>query len=183
MGALDWAELQSPIGPLVLVASDKGLCHIEFGDFAVREEQLRRWARKWLAEAGDAPWSNRPDNPHIRAAAGQLRRYFDGSLAVFDVKLDMQGTPFQKKVWQALLDVPFGEVRSYKDIAEAIGQPKAVRAVGGANNKNPIPLIVPCHRIIGASGAMVGYGGGLQIKTHLLDHERACAVYAREAAT
>jgi O-6-methylguanine DNA methyltransferase len=173
-GTLVWAEIGSPIGELVLVASDAGLCHIEFGNFATREEPLRRWARKWLGEAGDAPWSNRLDHPHIQAASEQLGRYFDGMLAQFDVKLDMRGTPFQRRVWEALLDVPFGEVRSYKDIAEAIGQPKAVRAVGGANNKNPIPLIVPCHRIIGASGAMVGYGGGLPIKTHLLEHERAC---------
>lgn len=167
-----WTELKSPVGPLVLLATDAGLCRIEFGDFALREEKLRNWTRTWFT--GDAQWVLVKPNEHIMIseAAGQLERYFAGGLEAFTVKLDMRGTPFQTKVWQALQDVPYGESRSYKHIAEAIGQPKAVRAVGGANNRNPVPLIVPCHRIIGAGGALVGYGGGLDTKTYLLALER-----------
>lgn len=166
-----WSEMESPIGPLVLLATDTGLCHIDFGSYAAREAPLRQWADRWRPDGG-APWAAEPEHPVIREATGELKRYFAGELEVFSVKLDLRGTPFQTRVWQALLDVPFGEVRSYKHIAEAIGQPKAVRAVGGANNRNPLPLIVPCHRIIGASGELVGYGGGMEIKTFLLQLER-----------
>lgn len=167
-----WSEIESPIGPLVLLATDEGLCHVDFGSYAAREIPLRRWAERWYPGAG-TPWVHGAGHPVIGETAGQLKRYFDGQLDAFSVKLDLRGTPFQTRVWQALLDVPFGEVRSYKNIAEAIGQPKAVRAVGGANNRNPIPLIVPCHRIIGASGDLVGYGGGMEIKTYLLQLERS----------
>ncbi|MDQ0892397.1 O-6-methylguanine DNA methyltransferase [Paenibacillus sp. V4I9] len=103
----------------------------------------------------------------------QLEQYFRRERLSFEGELDLQGTEFQKQVWTALLSIPYGEIVSYKHIAEAIGSPKAVRAVGGANNKNPIPVIIPCHRIIGASGDLVGYGGGLPIKVLLLDLERS----------
>lgn len=166
-----WSEIPAPIGPLVLLATDQGLCHIDFGDFASREQPLRSWAKTRLASA-DSDWRECPEHPVIREAASELERYFAGELTTFNVKLDMRGTPFQLRVWQALLDIPYGESCSYKHIAGAIGQPKAVRAVGGANNRNPLPLIVPCHRVVGASGALVGYGGGLNIKTYLLQHER-----------
>ncbi|MBW7474915.1 methylated-DNA--[protein]-cysteine S-methyltransferase [Paenibacillus oenotherae] len=168
---MSWREMASPIGPLVLLATDQGLCHIDFGGYASREEPLRKWAAARGIALAPA-WQEDPEHPVIREAAAQLERYFAGELTAFNVQLDMRGTPFQLRVWEALLDVPYGEVCSYKHIAEAIGQPKAVRAVGGANNRNPLPLIVPCHRVIGASGDMVGYGGGLNIKTYLLQHER-----------
>jgi len=105
-------------------------------------------------------------------AAKELSEYFSGKRKSFDLPLEPQGTEFQKKVWSALLEIPFGETRSYKDIAEKIGNPKACRAVGGANNKNPIVIIIPCHRVIGAYGGLVGYGLGLPMKQQLLDIEK-----------
>lgn len=105
-------------------------------------------------------------------AEKELSEYFSGKRKSFDLPLEPQGTEFQKKVWAALLEIPFGETRSYKDIAEKIGNPKACRAVGGANNKNPIVIIIPCHRVIGAYGGLVGYGLGLPMKQQLLDIEK-----------
>jgi methylated-DNA-[protein]-cysteine S-methyltransferase len=103
----------------------------------------------------------------------QLDEYFAGERDAFDLPLEPQGTEFQRAVWNALAAIPFGETRSYGQIAEKVGRPKAARAVGMANNRNPIAVIVPCHRVIGAGGALVGYAGGLERKTWLLDHERA----------
>ncbi len=101
----------------------------------------------------------------------QVLEYFDGKRKVFDFKYEMQGTDFQKKVWSALLEIPYGETRTYKDIAKAIGNEKASRAVGNANNKNPVTIVVPCHRVIGTSGKLVGYAGGLKMKEYLLEME------------
>ena len=109
----------------------------------------------------------------IQTAASQLQEYLDGKRREFSLPLLLEGTPFQKAVWKALLDIPYGETRSYRDIAETIGNPKAVRAVGMANNRNPISFIVPCHRVIGADGSLVGYGGGLALKQQLLDLEKS----------
>lgn len=107
----------------------------------------------------------------LKEANRQLQEYFAGKRKVFDLPLAQQGTTFQQKVWQALTEIPFGETRSYGHIAERIGQPKASRAVGGANNKNPLPIFIPCHRVIGADGKLVGYAGGLEIKKILLHVE------------
>ncbi|CRF28599.1 methylated-DNA--protein-cysteine methyltransferase [Mycobacterium tuberculosis] len=159
-------EMESPIGPLTLGWSDKGLCSIEFGTFVEAENKLKAWSRR---RYGTEKWEQAPESP--AEAARQLRDYFAGALHSFDLPLDLQGTSFQLKVWEALAEIPFGSTRSYKDIAERIGSPQAVRAVGGANNGNPVPIIIPCHRVIGANGTMVGYGGGLDIKTFLLQHE------------
>ena len=104
----------------------------------------------------------------IKEACHQLSEYLKGERQIFDLPLNPKGTDFQKRVWQALCDIPYGETRSYKQIAEAIGNPKAVRAVGMANNRNPITIVVPCHRVIGADGKLVGYGGGLEMKEFLL---------------
>jgi O-6-methylguanine DNA methyltransferase len=112
-----------------------------------------------------------PSNPLLREAASQLRAYFGGELRDFDLTLDMQGTGFQKRVWAELLHIPYGETRSYSDVAKVIGEPKAVRAVGAANGRNPVPIVVPCHRVIGAGGSLTGYGGGLPLKRFLLDLE------------
>lgn len=106
----------------------------------------------------------------------ELTQFFGGDRVEFDIPLDPQGTAFQKSVWKALLEIPYGKTCSYKEIAIAIGNPKAVRAVGMANNRNPISFIIPCHRVIGADGSLVGYGGGLELKKWLLDLEREVAI-------
>ena len=108
----------------------------------------------------------------LKEAIKQLNEYFDGERSSFDLKLQPQGTEFQNKVWKALIEIPFGETRSYGEIAKIIGNEKASRAVGMANNKNPIAIIVPCHRVIGANGKLVGYAGGLDIKEMLLNLEK-----------
>jgi len=115
---------------------------------------------------------SRKETPLHRKAAEQLREYFDGKLKVFDLPIAPVGTEFQIRCWEALLQVPYGETRSYGDIARAAGSPKGFRAVGMANNRNPIAMIIPCHRIIGSDGKLVGYGGGLDIKVFLLELER-----------
>lgn len=112
-------------------------------------------------------------NPAILETARQLRAYFAGILRNFDLPLDLRGTPFQLKVWGALATIPYGETRSYLQIAAAIGAEKAVRAVGAANGANPIPIVIPCHRVIGSGGKLVGYGGGLPLKKRLLTLEGA----------
>jgi methylated-DNA-[protein]-cysteine S-methyltransferase len=116
-----------------------------------------------------------PSHPLLREAVRQLRAYFDGFLRRFELPLDLQGTPFQLRVWRELETIPFGERRSYADIAYAVGAPKAVRAVGAANGANPVAIVVPCHRVIGSNGKLTGYGGGLPLKKKLLELE-CCAL-------
>ena len=108
----------------------------------------------------------------LKEAAGQLKDYLAGELREFSLPLEPEGTPFMKSVWRALSQIPYGRTVSYKDIATAVGNPKASRAVGMANNRNPLPILIPCHRVIGANGALVGYGGGLDIKVKLLEIEK-----------
>jgi len=113
------------------------------------------------------------ETPVIERAAAQLKEYIEGKRKEFDLPLALAGTEFQRSVWKALQDIPWGETRSYKDIATQVGNPKATRAVGMANNRNPIPIIVPCHRVIGSDGSLIGYGGGLQMKRYLLELEKS----------
>lgn len=108
----------------------------------------------------------------IKACFRQLKEYFEGKRKEFNVPIEAKGTEFQNKVWKALLDIPYGETRSYKDIAIAIGNEKACRAIGMANNKNPISIIIPCHRVVGSNGKLIGYGGGLDKKEKLLNIEK-----------
>ncbi|WP_054958617.1 tRNA epoxyqueuosine(34) reductase QueG [Paenibacillus dakarensis] len=161
-------EIQTPIGTLTVVATDLGICLIEFGAFTVKEAVLQQWSRTY---AGGAGYEH--NEQRLADAASQLQQYFEGTLKEFDLPIDLRGTPFQLQVWEALKKIPYGVIRSYKDIAEAIGRPKAVRAVGGANNKNPVPIIVPCHRVLGMDGTLIGYGGGLENKRTLLALEGA----------
>ena len=112
--------------------------------------------------------------PLLTKAADQLAEYFAGRRKEFDLPLNPEGTDFQRKIWNALQKIPFGETRSYKQLAEMAGNGKACRAAGGANNKNPLPVFIPCHRVIGADGSPVGYGGGLKIKQFLLELEKKC---------
>ncbi|CAM3618348.1 methylated-DNA--[protein]-cysteine S-methyltransferase [Marinicrinis lubricantis] len=159
-------EMSSPIGTLTLISTDKGICSIEFCSF---EEYVQRLSAFNPAEAFDQDTVEKaPQAGLLQAAVLQLEQYFSGKRKIFDLSLDLSGTDFQRKVWRALMDIPYGETRSYQDIAGAVGNLKAVRAVGGANNRNPVPIIVPCHRVIGKNGSMVGYGGGLYIKETLL---------------
>ena len=115
------------------------------------------------------------ETPFHRKASGQLDEYFSGRRKIFDLPLAPKGTDFQMRCWEALLQVPYGETRSYGDIARSVGSPRGFRAVGMANNRNPIAIIIPCHRIIGSDGKLVGFGGGLDIKAFLLDLERKYA--------
>jgi methylated-DNA-[protein]-cysteine S-methyltransferase len=120
-----------------------------------------------------------PRNAVLSEAERQFRAYFAGELRRFDLPLDVVGSEFQKRVWRELETIPYGETRTYRQIAEAIGAPRAVRAVGAANGSNPLPIVIPCHRVIGSGGKLVGYGGGLPLKKRLLELEGWPALYAR----
>lgn len=163
---LGYTTMPSPIGTLLLAATEKGLCFIGFGDEEKELPALQRWRKKQMLPATPVR-----DEEITQQAKTELEQYFAGKRNAFDLSLDLHGTPFQKKVWRELTNIPHGETRSYKEIALAIGAMKAVRAIGGANHCNPIPIIVPCHRVIGSNGALVGYGGGLSIKEYLLQLE------------
>jgi methylated-DNA-[protein]-cysteine S-methyltransferase len=145
------------IGTLTLVGDEAGLRHIEF-------------EKKKPTLAIKADWQRKPH--FFGPAKEQLRAYFKGGLKRFELPLVPVGTAFQLKVWEALKKIPYGELASYGDIAAAIGNPKAVRAVGGANARNPLPIIIPCHRVIGSDGSLTGFGGGLTTKQRLIDLER-----------
>ncbi|MGE9270626.1 MAG: methylated-DNA--[protein]-cysteine S-methyltransferase, partial [Verrucomicrobiales bacterium] len=140
---------------LVLFASSRGLAAVFFHHRIPEEPQ----------QADD------PENPHLNAATHQLKEYFDRSRTRFELSLDRVGTPFQTAVWTQLEAIPFGETSSYGDIAKRLSKPGAMRAVGLANGCNPVSIIVPCHRVIGADGSLTGFGGGLEIKRQLLSHE------------
>ena len=154
------AIIPSPIGALTLLANDRGLTALLWENDDPRRVRLDH-----------GPADDR--HPVLRETAGQLDDYFAGRRRAFDLPLDFTGTAFQKAVWAALLTIPFGQTRSYGQIARQIGKPKAVRAVGAANGRNPIGIIAPCHRVIGASGALTGFAGGLDAKRRLLALESA----------
>jgi methylated-DNA-[protein]-cysteine S-methyltransferase len=153
-----YKTMKSPVGELKLVASDKGLVAILWENDNPNRIRL-------------GTMSEDKNHPILLETERQLQEYFAGKRNAFSVKLDFAGTEFQKQVWQALLRIPFGETRSYGQIAKEIGNPKAVRAVGAANGKNPISIIAPCHRVIGSTGKLTGFAGGLETKAHLLDLE------------
>lgn len=150
--------------PLHLAATDRGLCMISLPrDTTVT---LNHWTGKRFPQA-----VLKEDRKRLSPYLKQLQEYCDGDRSEFDLSLDMQGTEFQLSVWQALMSIPYGHTCSYSDIAAKIGKPQAVRAVGTANGANPIPIIVPCHRVIGKNSALTGYSGGLKIKEALLHRE------------
>ena len=148
-----WEVYESKIGPLTILCDDEALLRIDFGTVEPKNAVRDR-------------------SELIGRTEGQLEEYMAGTRTEFDLPLKPEGTEFQKKVWNALLLIPYGETKSYKDIAVLIDNPKGCRAVGMANNRNPIPIIIPCHRVIGANGSLIGYGGGLDIKVKLLELER-----------
>ncbi|MDA3733478.1 methylated-DNA--[protein]-cysteine S-methyltransferase [Niameybacter massiliensis] len=144
----------SPIGLIGIIEEEQAIARILYPG-EILEEVLKEEETSLLKEAKK-----------------QMKAYFANQLQQFDLPLRPVGTPFMQEVWKALLDIPYGELRSYKDIAEAVGRDKAYRAVGLANNRNPIPIIIPCHRVVGANGKLVGYGGGLEIKEYLIELEQ-----------
>ena len=158
METLFYFRTPSPVGPLFLAASTKGLVRLEFEG---RVQSLN-------AEKTQSRESEPALAPYLR----ELTDYFAGERREFSLPLDLRGTEFQLACWHALLEIPYGETRSYRDIAETIGHPHAYRAVGMSNNRNPVAIVVPCHRVIASSGSLCGYGGGLDIKRKLLDLER-----------
>lgn len=147
----DYFTMQSPLGPIEICAVGRGIRSTRFVD---------------------APSHPNSSSLLLTLAATQLGEYFEGRRQRFELPLCAQGTAFQQQVWQALLDTPFGETSSYRDIAKRINRPSASRAVGAANSKNPLAIVVPCHRIIAANGALTGYAGGLERKAWLLAHEQ-----------
>ena len=149
--------VDSPIGPLTLAGEGSVLTHVCMEG----QDHLPPDIERWPVDDGAFP-----------DAVAQLGEYFAGERTTFDLELRLEGTEFQRRVWSALLDIPYGETRSYGELALAIENPSAVRAVGLANGRNPIALVVPCHRVIGADGSLTGYGGGLERKRALLDLER-----------
>ena len=163
METLYYAQIASPIGPLNLAVSDKGAVALEFhrDDFP-RERKSISWVH---ADAKAAPFSD------------QLDEYFAGRRRDFTFPLDLRGTPFQLACWRALLAIPYGETRTYADIARVVGKLQAFRAVGMANNRNPIAIVVPCHRVIASDGTLCGYGGGLDLKRRLLELEGALTAH------
>jgi methylated-DNA-[protein]-cysteine S-methyltransferase len=156
--SLFYKFVPTPVGELKLVASEKGLVAVLWENDNPRRVPL-----------ADLVQDDR--QPVLLEAERQLEEYFAGRRQRFDLPLDMRGTPFQKNVWKALLAIPFGEMRSYGELAHKLGRPGASRAVGAANGRNPISIVVPCHRVIGASGKLTGFAGGLEAKAHLLNHE------------
>ena len=151
-----YAVLESPIGPLLLSATNAGLRAIEF-------------ARNGRPASPAAGW--REDRAAMAEPLRQLAAYFAGELQRFDLPLAPRGTPFQQEAWRVLREIPFGETITYGEQARRLGDPNKSRAVGAANGKNPIPIVVPCHRVVGANGQLTGFGGGLETKAWLLDHE------------
>ncbi len=153
-----YSHVESPLGRLLLAGTGVRLMILGFSSGPRAKRPMADWLRR------DAPFQE---------AKRQLADYFDGRRQGFDLPLEPVGTAFQRRVWQALLLIPYGEVRSYKDIAAATGNPRAALAIGGANASNPLAIVIPCHRVIGSNGRLTGYAGGLPAKRHLLELERS----------
>ena len=168
MEAIYYSSFNSSLlGKVFIASTERGVCMVDF--HKSEEVFLRRLKERF-------PGKIIKDKRRNRKALNQIKKYLKGELQRFDCKLDFRGTPFQKKVWSALARIPYGQTRSYKEIAQTIGHPKAFRAVGNANGQNPIPLIVPCHRVIETNGGLGGFGHGIRIKRRLLEFEKAHGV-------
>jgi methylated-DNA-[protein]-cysteine S-methyltransferase len=155
-----YKHVPTPVGRLTLVATDAGLAAILW-----ERDRPRRVRLNLVAED--------KNHPVLVETERQLEEYFAGRRKQFELELDPSGTPFQRAVWSALMTIPFGETRSYAQIAQQIGHPDAARAVGAANGRNPLSIVAPCHRVLGSTGALTGFAGGLDVKAHLLEHEGA----------
>ena len=162
-----WCEISSPVGRLLLAGDGRGLRRIHFQDGPHPLTIPKGW------DLAEEPFQH---------AIAQLAAYFAGRLRRFDLTIAPEGTPFQREVWASLLGIPYGETVTYGEITRRLGRPRASRAVGAANGRNPIPIVVPCHRVVGANGALTGFGGGLPIKRLLLDLEAEAAGRPRRRA-
>ena len=149
---MHYAVMDSPMGPVTVASTGKGIASIHFGN--------------------SVPSGGLTDPSANHQTVEQLTEYFEGKRTQFDLPLDVEGTPFQKAVWSELLQIPYGETRTYGEIAKAVGRPGAARAVGMANHENPIAVVIPCHRVIGRDGSLTGYAGGVHLKAQLLSIER-----------
>ena len=173
MNVLNRSILDTPYGKMVAMASEKGLSVLEFIK-PNRQELLMKRLDKWFLNYEIVDISN----PIITKTGGWLANYFQGEFdRLTTPPLDLRGTEFELKVWQALLQIPLGQTTTYQRLAIELGIPKGARAIGGASRRNPITLIVPCHRVIGHNGALVGYGGGLEVKRALISHEKRDAAF------
>ncbi len=164
-------NLDSTVGPLFLAASSHGLVALEFDVRLPGQQSIRPNPRHLREEKNGTRFEDSPRQ--MRPYVNELEEYFAGKRREFKFQLDLRGTDFQVACWRALLAIPYGETRSYADIARAVGKPNAFRAVGMANNRNPIAIVVPCHRVIASDGTLCGYGGGLDVKRKLLELEGA----------
>jgi methylated-DNA-[protein]-cysteine S-methyltransferase len=149
---MQYAVMESPMGPLTVASTEKGIASIHFGN--------------------SLPTGIAPDPSANQETVEQLTEYFQGKRTQFELRLDVEGTEFQKAVWNELQRIPYGETRSYGEIAKAVGKPGAARAVGMANHDNPLAVVIPCHRVVGRDGSLTGYAGGLHLKAQLLSIER-----------
>ena len=166
---LFYKQVESPVGKLKLVASANALVAV-------------LWKQERPERVKLEPMKVTPQQPILVETERQLSQYFSGIRTEFDLPIEPNGSNFQKKVWQALRGIPFGETRSYLDLAEAVGSPNACRAVGAANGKNPLAIVVPCHRVVGANGALTGFAGGLEAKAKLLALEARASAQANETS-
>lgn len=173
LSKLYYDEINSPIGPLLIMSDGEKIVRIDYGALDGLKDKLTKWSKRYFTDPGFV--HNPEQMQHVKK---ELTDYFRGIRQIFSFAFSFHGTSFQKQVWQALYNkIAYGETTTYKKIAEAIGNPKAVRAVGGAVNKNPLSIVVPCHRVLGTSGKMVGYNGGLDKKEYLLKLEANKAIF------
>ncbi|HMC60605.1 MAG TPA: methylated-DNA--[protein]-cysteine S-methyltransferase [Candidatus Solibacter sp.] len=173
METLYHVNYESPVGPLFLRASAKGLVALEFELKPVDPRSSAQPVRRSRPEEPKDKFTGQESFDHLRPYIVELDEYFAGHRRAFSFPLDLRGTGFQLACWSALLKIPYGETRSYADIARAVGKPQAFRAVGMANNRNPVAIVVPCHRVVASNGTLCGYGGGLDLKRRLLELEGA----------
>lgn len=160
-----WANLKTHIGTIRVAATPRGVCKIALGQETAQD--FLGWLERHVGHASSKPGRS----GLVALVIDQIAEYLNGQRREFDLPLDLRGTEFQRRVWSAVAAIPYGQTRTYAEIAQAIGRPSAVRAVGAANGANPLPLVVPCHRVVGSDGSLTGYGGGLDVKRRLLEME------------
>jgi O-6-methylguanine DNA methyltransferase len=166
-GGIIYARMDSPVGAIWIASTSAGVCTIGIG--AGQPERFLAWLSRRID-----PKAPREEPEALDRTLTQLREYFSGIRRAFDLSLDVRGTAFQRAVWNEIARIPYGATTTYGEIARCIGKPKATRAVGAANGANPLPIIIPCHRVLGANGSLTGFGGGLEMKAALLRLEGVC---------